>query len=465
MKNREKLVKLLYLFIILSPIIDMLSGKFYIDGFSITMLLRPIIPIYLLIFIFIKDKYERKKMLIITLIYIIYGFIHLFLYSKNIMPFAYGNTAYEASYIINYTYLMFTFYLFIYTFKNTKKNHLYLYLYIYNLIYIGSIYISILTNTSNSTYSEGIGYIGWFNTGGAIGSILALSLMLLFPKIFENKENVLIKFIYIISVYIYLIFLLGTRVGLYVSILTIIIFILSNIFISLVKQIKISKKTIVITSVILIVLSGTIYMFGSMSKNRREFLNEITGKNPVDETAETIYMAYDLILLKKNIDNNEISENYMTKEQINALNKLDKYTRENKYKNTNLRGQQFLYHYYLYENQKDINLKLFGNGYLSNMGILTLEMETIALLFNFGIVGFILFFLPFLSIFIYGVFIVIKNVKKINIEFLMILGASFLSMSISFYSGHTYFNTSVMLIVIIVHTFLIIEIEKIRGKK
>lgn len=463
MNNKDKLQKILYIFIILNPIFDILSGKFYIGSFSITMILRPIIPFILLIYIFFKDKNERKNIFILGLIYALYSIIHLYLYNTNITPFAYGNTLYEASYVINYTYLIFTLYLFIYVFKDKKDNKIYNCLFIHNMIYIISIYLAVLTNTSNSTYTEGIGYIGWFNTGGAVGSILVLSLILLLPKIFENKKNLFIKILYLLSTYLYLVFLLGTRVGLFGAVITILVFIGVNIAISLVKKVKLNKKVVLFSSITLIVFLGVLYIFGSMTIERRKMLEELEGKNPVDETAETIYMAYDLIVLKERIEHGEID--YMSNEQINALYKLDQYTKDVKYVNTDLRGQQLLYHYYLYKEQKNISLKLFGNGYLSNMGMLTLEMETIALLFNFGIIGFILYFIPFFIILIYGIYIGIKNIKKITVEYLMILFASFLSMAISFYSGHTYFNTSVMMIIIIINTLLIIEINKLRSKK
>lgn len=465
MRNIKKLEKLLYIFILLNPIFDIFSGKLYIGSFSITMFLRPLIPFCLLIYIFIKDKEERKKLFIFGLIYVIYAFFHIYLYNKNITPFAYGNTLYEASYLINYTYLIFTSYLFIYVFKNSKSEEIYKYLFIHNMVYIVSIFIAILTNTSNPTYSEGIGYIGWFNTGGAVGSILVLSLILLLPKIFEDKKNLLIKILFLISTYGYLVFILGTRVGLFGAVISVILFILSLVFISFLKKIKISKKAILISLCIIVVFGILLYVFGSYTLERRKMLKDLEGKNPVDETAETIYMAYDLILLKEDIDKKNVAEDYMTDEQIDAIYELDKYTKENKYINTNLRGQQLLYHTYLYKNQDDILLKLFGNGYLNNMGMLTLEMETIALFYNFGIIGFVLYFLPFFIILIYGIIFGIKNIKKINIKYLMILSASLLSMGISFYSGHTYFNSSVMTIIIIINTLLIIEMNKIRSEK
>lgn len=466
MRNITKQEKLLYIFIILNPIFDILSGKFYIGSFSITMFLRPILPLCLLLYIFLKDKDERKKLFILGLIYSLYALIHLYLYNKNITPFAYGNTLYEASYLINYTYLIFTCYLFIYVFKKVSNyDGLYKSLFIHNLIYIISIYISIALGISNNTYTEGIGYIGLFNTGGAVGSILVLSLLLLLPKIFENKKNLFIKILYLISTYVYLVFILGTRVGLFGAVITTILFIGATILVTIIKKVKLNVKVITISALVLIIFGVILYIFGSYTIERRKMLEDLKGKNPVDETAETIYMAYDLILLKENIDKKNMTEDFMTKEQIDAIYELDKYTKDNKYNNTNLRGQQLLYHTFLYKNQKDISIKFFGNGYLNNIGMLTLEMETIALFYNFGIIGFILYFIPFFILLIYGIIFGIKNIKKIDINYLMILSASLLSIGISFYSGHTYFNSSVMIIIMIINTLLIMEINKIRSEK
>ena len=417
MKNKINLEKLLYIFVLLNPILDMLSGKFYIDKISITMVLRPLIPFFCLIYIFIKDNSARKKLLIGGLIYILYSLVHLYLYYKNVTLFSYGNTIYEATYLLNYTYLIFSLYLFIYVFKNIKDTStLYKCLFIHNMIYIVSILIAIITNTSNSTYTEGIGFIGWFNTGGAVGSILVISLLLLLPKIFEDKKNLVIKIFYLISTYAYLIFLLGTRVGLFGAVLTIVVFLISNVVISIIKKVKLNRKVIIISSCALVLFVVILYIFGSMTINRRKMLDELTGKNPFDETAPTIYMAYDFTLLKEKLESGVLEENYLNKEQKSALFKLDEYTKRTKFVSTDLRGQQLLYHTFLYMEQKDIALKLFGNGYLINMGALTLEMETIALFYNFGIIGFILFFIPFLVVLLYGIFIGIKNIKKIDVE-------------------------------------------------
>ena len=462
--NKEKMKKILYIFIILNAFLDMLVGRVDVFGFSLSSLLRLISPFSLIIYIFFKDKDERKKIFILGLVFLVYSLMHLYLYEKNLNAFAYGNTFYEATYLLHYIYLIFCMYLFYYVFKD-GKNELYKYLFIFNIIYIVSLYIALITNTSEFTYIEGIGYKGWFSIGGTVGGVLVLSLFLLLPYIFKDKKNIILKSVFLISNYLYLIFILGTRVGMYGSILTLIVYVVSLVLLSLIQKIKFNKKILLYSSISLIIVFIVIYNVGSMAIEKRKMLENWDGKNPVEETDEPIYMAYDFILLKEDIEKGNIQEGFISDEQIDAIVSLDQYTTKNKTRSTDLRKQQLLYHYYLYKNQKNIALKLFGNGYLANMGALTLEMEMPALLFNFGLLGLILFFCPFLIILVYSIILAIKNIKKIKIEFVMLIMSSFMSMAIAYTSGHTYFNTSVMLVLFIINTLLLIETQKLRGVK
>ena len=99
---------------------------------------------------------------------------------------------------------------------------------------------------------------------------------------------------------------------------------------------------------------------------------------------------------------------------------------------------------------------------MNNFRELVLEMEIPAFLLNFGICGFILYFVPFLSIFIYSAYIGLKNIKKINQEYiLLLLGAGF-ALAISFLAGYTFFNMSTMTIIVVMNTLLMKQIRKIK---
>ena len=85
-KIKEKInaQNLICLFIILCPILDSLSFLFrnhFTTTFSPSTILRPIIPCILFIYLFFKEKNKKQK-IIISLIYGIYGIIHLFIFQK-----------------------------------------------------------------------------------------------------------------------------------------------------------------------------------------------------------------------------------------------------------------------------------------------------------------------------------------------------------------------------------------------
>lgn len=448
----------LYFFILINPIFDLLSSLFkYLDfNYTPATFLRPLIPFGVLIYIFIKDKSIRKKLLIAVSIYVTYALVHLYLYRDIITGISYGGIFYELQYLVNYTYLIFTFLCFIYIFYN-KKNILKDMLFYNILFYISTIYLAIITNTSFSSYVEGVGYKGWFNTSGAVGSILIISLFILIPYLMKKEIKAIYKYVYILMTIIYLSFLIGSRVGLYGSVLVLGSLVASNIIYYLFHNKKFNFKKYrfyIIGSLSLLIICFIV--FGSYTLERRKELENIADEN--------IHIAYDLMDIKKSIDNNTIAPNYMSEDQIKALNSLYEYANKIKLSNIDMRRQQLIYHTYLYQYQDDMVLKLFGNGYLANFGALTLEMESIALFFNFGIIGFILYLVPFLSISFYGLYLGIKNIRRIDVEYMMLVAGIFVSYLISLLAGHVYFNTSVMPVIIIIHILLLNKIKQLKGE-
>jgi len=184
-----KLEDILVLFIILCPILDILSFIFrnhFGTSKSPSTILRPLIPAIAIVIIFFKNKI-KLKLFIVFCIYAVYGIIHLILFKLNITGISYGTITHEAQYIVNYSYMILN--LFIYIFMFYKKDTVKLKngVLIALAIYIISIYISILTGTSSTTYVEGIGYKGWFEQGNSLSSIFILGLLLLMP-LGKNKK-------------------------------------------------------------------------------------------------------------------------------------------------------------------------------------------------------------------------------------------------------------------------------------
>jgi O-antigen ligase len=108
-------------------------------------------------------------------------------------------------------------------------------------------------------------------------------------------------------------------------------------------------------------------------------------------------------------------------------------------------------------------LILFGNGYLINTNELVWEMEFPAFAFNFGLIGFTLFMLPFIINLIRCVKVYVKNIKKVDTEVIMLLSSIILSFVLSTLSGYTFFNSSSMIIIIASNVLINNKVKTIKG--
>ncbi len=460
MKNKFKIEYLLYIFVIISPFLDVLSFLFreWFPEVSISpsTILRPLIPLILLIYVFLKDKDVRKLLLIMGFIYVIYGGIHLYLYKWLVTGISYGSVINEAQYIINYTYMIFVLFLYLYFYKKSGLPYLKKSLFMSLTFYIVLIYVAILTGTSYTTYLEGMGYRGWFLSGNSVGTILIILLIALFNDLIKSKK--IIKYIILLLAGIYLVFLLGTRTGLFGFFLCIGGYFGVWLFLKIFKDKKIELKKVMIILGILAVLVIVVLNVGTESLERRKHLkNESAGIIDVN-TMEIGHTTGDTSVIVNQIKNNTTPEGYMSYAQRQAY--LDMYEYANKYEilATDTRQQQLIYHVNLIKNQKNIFNILFGNGYLANYGEMTLEMEILAILFNFGLVGFILYFIPFLALLIYFSFKIMKN-KKYNMDNMMMIFSICLAFVLSFMAGYVFFSVSCVLMIICILVLLIKEVE------
>ena len=212
-----------------------------------------------------------------------------------------------------------------------------------------------------------------------------------------------------------------------------------------------------------LIITGVV-AFGSQTFERREHLKEVQASNTNIDSEEKQYLTGDLTTLKKQIEKGELSEEYMPKEMQNAIIRLYDYAKQVNLESNDLRTQQLVYNFYLVQEQKSIPLMLFGNGYKAQFRELVLEMEIPAFLFNFGIFGFVLYFVPFLAISLYGLYFALKHLKRIDTKYIMYLGGSFLAIFLSLLAGYTFFNSSCMIIITVINVLLINKILKLKEQ-
>lgn len=460
---------ILCLFIVMCPILDIISFVFrniFDTNYSPSTIIRPIIPIVISIYLFFKkDNKFKLYTFIIGLVYLIYGVIHLIVFKSVVTGSSYSTVIHEAQYIVNYSFMILNLFIYLYIFKNNENiEKLSKSILFASAIYIISIYISIITKTSSSTYIEGMGYKGWFESGNSIGSILILSLFIIIKYIKDKKYRKIAIPIIILDA-IFLTTLLGTRVGLLGFIIVVMTYIFAEIIPSLIQKGKVNKKVIIGGIAVVVTIILIIITIGSTTLQRRKHLQEIE-KNIVDTSNnQEAHVTGSILEIKEKIDSNLLEDNYMNESQKQSIIELYDISNNLRIKNNDQRMQQLIYNIVLVKNQHNPIYILFGNGYVANFRELVLEMEIPAFLFNFGIIGFLLYFVPFLSIWIYGVYKAIKNIKRIDSMYLMLLVGCGFVFALSFFAGYTFFNSSNMMIIIVLNTLLINKINKFKEDR
>ena len=416
-----------------------------------------------MIYYFIKaDKKYKLKMFGISAIYGIYAIIHLILFTTVKSECSYSNISHELQYLVNYTFMIIILYVFIKTFKEKLSTEKLEKATVISVgIYLLSIILSIITNTMSSTYIEGMGIKGWFESGNSISATLILSMYILLMN--KNKKYKKIIIAELILMGIFLTMLIGTRVGLYGFILTIGIFVLvkSNIF----NINKINKKIVIAGGALLALIILIICLVGSNTFTRRQHLKDIEANIVDSSNNEEAHLTGSLIEIKDKIDNKQIDEKYMNEVQQKSVLELYDIANKLQISNNDQRMQQLLYNAILVKNQANLLLILFGNGYMNQFRELVLEMDIPAFLFNFGIIGLFLYFVPFLSIFIYALYWAIKRYKIIDEQYIMYLLGLGLSFALSVFSGYVFFNMSTDSIIIVICVLLLNKVEEVKKEE
>lgn len=453
-KKKVTLENLMCLSICLCPILDIISFLFrnyFQTSLSPTTMLRPVIPCIVFAILFFKEK-KKKQKIIIALVYGIYAILHLYFFQKLHNESSYGTWKNELQYILNYSFMIVNLYLFFTVIKDKTKIQKSVFISL--TIYIVSLFLSILTNTSSSTYLEGIGYKGYFESGNSLCTVLLLSLCILLGSLKGREWK---KIILIILTGIYLILFSGMRTGFFGFSLLIGIYILGRFFINVRDKRKVTKKQVMIVTFGIIMVVIFLFILGSKTLERRKMLEQNKITNIDEETQETRYVTGDILNLYKQIKNETLPENYLSEEEKRAIIQLYELAEKIKLSNVNLRAQQFIYNTYLVKEQKSLSLILFGNGYKNQTGELVMEMEVPALFYNFGLLGFILYFGPFLTLFLYGLYKAYQNRKNIKIDFVLYLTGAGLAIALSTLSGYVYFNVSSMTMTILLNFLIVSE--------
>ena len=222
------------------------------------------------------------------------------------------------------------------------------------------------------------------------------------------------------------------------------------------------NKKIIFTGIGIIgAIAIVVLVLGSNTFTRRKHIEQESQNSYDEKQQEVAHLTGDVLTIHEAIVENTLEEGYLSEAEKQSF--LELYDIANKYdfKSNSQRLHQVIYNLLLVKNQHNLGLILFGNGYLNNFRELVLEMELMSFLLNFGICGFVLYVVPFLALLIYAFVKMVKNIKKLDVQCMMLFLGSGFAYALSLLSGYVFFNSSSMIIVIILHVSLINKIKEI----
>ena len=478
-QNRKTLIflKLYLAFIIIQPLCDIISNLYNYGYIPINIMtyFKPIFVFgsFLYTFFFMKYNHKKRQFLYYFLVasFIILHSILLYLIFTDS-----GTIIHEFRFIVNIVYFITIFLTLknIYSAINDKKyfyqkigQALMISISIYILLYL----LAIITETSWLTYefsdSTKLGFRGWNYSGQIYGHLLCIASPFYFYHLFKLKINFFIKAIaIIIGVLPFL--LIGTKVPYYIIIIVFILYILVNIFIKIINRKTVIKTSEIILSIIIVIGVLVSYKQLPVYKNtviNNSVANKESQEEDIKQYTESMQATVDKnkehIVNSSNIENNTKKEEQALEYEewtLKSLEKLNELYNSGKLHSSDNRNRQLYFMHYKF-GYASLPFKLLGLGYLNQPNYLSMERDIIMPIYSFGIIGFILFTGILWILLIKMVITLIKNIKKLNVETLMLAESFCMFFFISFYAGATYIYTQFSIVLAIIMILLWIKLN------
>lgn len=446
--------KIITLFIILQPLIDVLTYFVKNDfNFFITigMLIRFLFLMYAIIYILFVRKEGKKK----NYIYLILLFL---VFLGNFILNYFTKTSYnffeEGKNILKIIYFPILLVFFMQYNKDNSNNKIDIKVLLINSIFIaGALLLSKFTGTQSCSYGNSVlcvtGNSGWFYSINEISGIL---LILLSVSLYELSKEEKISFIGILALFssVYSILDIGTKAS-YIGLVAIILsYVVLQLLVFLTKREKKGLKSIGVTILILLIVYLVTPGMPVCYNNYRLFMKyNIYCQIPIDATSSNKSQVdstpgEEEINNNENINYEEIKESFENNLQNNIVETVDEE------QELLLNGRdKYLDTYQSIDKNSSILTKLFGLGY-KNISYeeykvnFIIERDFHDLFFEYGYFGFALILFPLA----YGVLLIFinyikhwktifKNENIIIVSVIVLLGGSYIA-------GHVLFSPAVV---------------------
>ncbi|MBR9656731.1 MULTISPECIES: O-antigen ligase family protein [Bacillus cereus group] len=442
----------LLLFIVFQPILDLLTSfSIYVLHMSATVgiVVRFAFMLLALGYLLLHHKQQGAKKYILYLC--LFGIVLAIGLVNNLMiksPVSFGE---EVKFIMKSVYPIVLLFGYIIALKELKNNefafHKIITYFLYaTLILSISIITAMATGTDFPSYPNSkIGSRGWFFAGNDLSSIFAI----MFPIVVlysVHKTTSFSKVYYWIPTVLamYASIMIGTKVG-YGAIVITLGIALFFLFIEYMMHRKKEGKgfTYLVNTIVAAVVLGGLLV--------------LTPQTPIAKNMSIHLQIYEY---KKSVqDEKDRKEGKVVKEEEHKQGELtDSEMKSLIYSDRD----KFLKVYKQYYKEAPLSQKLFGMGYAGNYTtkMKLVEMDFHDLFFAFGIVGFLMYLLPFLYFGIKIFIRLITNFKKLfSVKHMLLASTLVLSLGIGFMSGHVLTAPAVSIFFVVILAYLIVDLE------
>lgn len=441
MKNTI-MVKLLYLFLLMHPIMDLLTAlmtRFEIGIISIGVIIRGLFLLFMIMYLFFfnSSKYKKKSIKYLLILFI---FCILYFITKKELIVNISFFLTELIYMFKYMYFPIIFICLMNFFDQYKIDRKKIInIFIINLIiYAILIIIPFLTNTGFNSYAKnrGIGVVGWFFSANEIGAILTIIFPLLF--LYINK-NVKLSIVISLIIVLFSVMLIGTKVAFFGCIGAIVVTLIYYLI-----NFKKYKKMHFILTILLLIFMFLISSKLPVMKNINNRINQYNSAN---------------ITITQESDQSSI-EKENTQEEKQKIKTSPKVILSS-------RDKLLTRIYNIYENS-DLTEKLFGVGFSNRTTIdnprieKIIEMDFFDIVLRYGIIGLIIYSIPFIITAIFIIKYLISNKFKMTLEQYLFGYSILIGFASGFIAGHVFSSppVSIYIALLMICCFDVFQIKK-----
>lgn len=404
MKNLiYKKFNILEIVLILSPIIDILTSvsqrTLHID-ISLGLIIRSFLLFFMTIFMLVKSNFKYKK---ITIAYLALFVLYSIMFIVNMFL-----TKGSAHIVTEIKELIKAFYfpiclIAVLNYVETKDYKIDLKLLFFVMIeYVILLFLPSILNLGYESYAEDkIGTIGWFFSANEISSIYSI-LIILIVFSYKNIKNIAV-YLGLLIISFYTILQIGTKMPAISAIIAMTAFFMFYIITYLKTKNKQYVKTIGAGAVMLCIFV-IIFFASPVVKNYDIYKNYLIATREQQETVETNAVQTDETIKE---DSTETIENPNAED----LNSGEQEEKSENNTDDNLTNDEIatIIHSGRLETMSNINIqfskanvvsKITGLGRIDieNNDEFLIEIDYFDILYNFGILGFIIYFIPVIII-------------------------------------------------------------------